>query len=527
MADPLSSDIPGAPARIAAAAVAPSRTRAIPRDWAGAQLVARREIDDLLSDWRILGPALLLVVVFPILMVIMSAEGRIYLLHHPGSVSFSIVTLIPFAMMLIGFFPVSFSLIIGLESFAGEKERNTLEALLATPLSDRALYLGKMLAALALPLAGSLVSMGIYLGGVIAFVGYRPEWLIVGALLLLSVAQALLLVAAALIVSSHTTSVRAANLLAAFIILPLSVLIQANNALILWGGAAVLPLIALAIAVFAVLLIRSGLRLFNREQILAREMDDLRPRQLLGTFRLFLRLPPRAALAARSGGAAGPASRPFSLRRLYGHDIPVLLRLRWPELGIVTLTLIAALALGWGVAAFVPLSLGDILGGDLSRAALADRLQSAAGLQGGGGLLGGMVLNILSGLLRLLLLSVVLIILAVISFGTLPLLFMMLIAALAGFVLAKLALAGLSLAVLGGVLLFPSVLFPALAILLLTAFAARFGLAVAVPPPGFGLGESLLLALAEYVKIAALALPLLLLGEVIQTIVLALAGAFL
>ena len=104
------------------------------------------------------------------------------------------------------------------------------------------------------------------------------------------------MVAAALIVSSHTTSVRAANLLAAFIILPMSVFIQGSNALVLWGGAALLWLVAAALIVFAALLIRLGLRLFNREQILAREMDDLRPRQLPPVFRQLWRLPPRAAL---------------------------------------------------------------------------------------------------------------------------------------------------------------------------------------------------------------------------------------
>ena len=44
-------------------------------------------------------------------------------------------------------FPLMFSSVIASESFAGEKERKTLEALLYTPASDSELFLGKSLAA--------------------------------------------------------------------------------------------------------------------------------------------------------------------------------------------------------------------------------------------------------------------------------------------------------------------------------------------------------------------------------------------
>lgn len=44
-------------------------------------------------------------------------------------------------------FPLMFSVIIAAESFAGERERKTMEALLYTPTSDRELFIGKVLAA--------------------------------------------------------------------------------------------------------------------------------------------------------------------------------------------------------------------------------------------------------------------------------------------------------------------------------------------------------------------------------------------
>src|SRR6476646_2402661 len=146
--------------------------RAAPRAGLAQQpacLIAWRDMRDLVGDWRIIGPAILLIVVFPLLMVVMSSQGRLFLTHAYPAFSFD--SLVPFALMLVGFFPVSFSLMIALESFAGEKERNTLEALLSTPLSDRALYLGKLLASLIPPLLASYLSMGLYLSGVMLATG--------------------------------------------------------------------------------------------------------------------------------------------------------------------------------------------------------------------------------------------------------------------------------------------------------------------------------------------------------------------
>ena len=482
-----------------------------------AWLIAWRDMRDLVGDWRIIGPAILLIVVFPLLMVVMSSQGRLFLTHAYPAFSFD--SLVPFALMLVGFFPVSFSLMIALESFAGEKERNTLEALLSTPLSDRALYLGKLLASLIPPLLASYASMGLYLLGAVAATGYRPDAGILGALALVNLGQALVMVAAALIVSSHTTSVRAANLLAAFIILPMSVFIQGSNALVLWGGAALLWLVALALIVFAALLIRLGLRLFNREQILAREMDDLRPRQLPPVFRQLWRLPPRAALRLRRPEAPlAAAPPPVTWRRLYRADIPALVRLRWPELTIALVTLAVAFLLGWAHAAGHPMALDDIV-------TAGPRALLSGHPLGGADWAGALAFGLLSTVLRVVLLGGFLVVLGVISFGALPVLFMMAIAGSAGFLLGQVVTRGAEVTPAGVALLIASFTLPTLALLVLTAFAMRFGIAVAAPPPGFSLGDSLLLALGEYVKAELLAAPLLLLGQVVQTTLAALFGA--
>src|SRR4030042_6106143 len=55
-----------------------------------------------------------------------------------------IMTLYFFAALFLTM-PVMASSVIASDSFAGEKERKTIEALLATPISDGELFLGKVL----------------------------------------------------------------------------------------------------------------------------------------------------------------------------------------------------------------------------------------------------------------------------------------------------------------------------------------------------------------------------------------------
>ncbi|MBC7224068.1 MAG: ABC transporter permease subunit, partial [Anaerolineae bacterium] len=135
-------------------------------------LVARREAWDNLRDWRILVPILVLTLVFPFLMNVTAQVATDFVERYGAPIIGT--RLVPFLLMIVGFFPISFSLIIALESFAGERERLSLEPLLATPISDAALYLGKVLASLILPLTASLLSIGIYLGSLWLSIRYVP-----------------------------------------------------------------------------------------------------------------------------------------------------------------------------------------------------------------------------------------------------------------------------------------------------------------------------------------------------------------
>jgi uncharacterized membrane protein SpoIIM required for sporulation/ABC-type transport system involved in multi-copper enzyme maturation permease subunit len=176
------------------------------------------------------------------------------------------------------FIPASFSLVLALESFVGERERTTLEVLLSTPLREAEIYAGKVVAVLTVSL--TLCYGGLIVYCVIAFpgLGYFPYAILI-ALAFSTVCQVAAMVAGAVIISLNARTMRAANVMASFIILPMSVVLQVEAALILLGRAEFLWAFALLMALVAVVLLRMGFRGFSREALLARDaglQDPLR-----------------------------------------------------------------------------------------------------------------------------------------------------------------------------------------------------------------------------------------------------------
>ena len=119
--------------------------------------ITRREVTDTLTDWRILIPMFILSFVLPEVLIL----GANFAVRFVGDVN-TISRLVPFVMLLVGFIPASFCLITALETFVGERERNSLEALLSMPISDNQLYLGKLVSSLLPPLLSGLHVEGRY-----------------------------------------------------------------------------------------------------------------------------------------------------------------------------------------------------------------------------------------------------------------------------------------------------------------------------------------------------------------------------
>jgi len=299
-------------------------------------IITRREVRDSLRDWRIVAPILILTLVFP---WIMNFTTRIAIdFVEEYSATIIPIRLIPFGLMIVGFFPITFSLVIALETFVGEKERNSLEPLLGAPLSDASLYLGKLIAATALPLFASYIGIGAYLVWLFYSIHYAPDVVVLVQILLLTTMEALVMVTGAVVVSSHTTSVRAANLLASFIIIPMAFLLQAESVLLFWGNYNVLWYIIAALVVVDLIFVRMGIQTFNREEILSREVDEIKPKRILARFIDQFRV-------------AGK----FSLRWMALEDVPRILKTNRLPLLVTVAALLAIFLLGWRYAGMYPL----------------------------------------------------------------------------------------------------------------------------------------------------------------------------
>jgi uncharacterized membrane protein SpoIIM required for sporulation len=250
-----------------------------------ALVITRREVKDSFRDWRIILPIVFLTFVFPFLSQALTIQFQNYLNSLDGVSYVSLIGArsVPFFLMVVGFFPISISLVIALETFVGEKERRSLEPLLSTPLSSTELYIGKTLAAMFPPLFASLSGMTFYL--VLALSGdlsWRPPIMLLTQIYLLTIVQALVMVAGAVVVSSQTNSTRAANLLASFIILPMAFVVIGESAVMFLApdansptGIQALWAIIGGMFVVAVMFLRVGNSIFNSEELLASTVDQL------------------------------------------------------------------------------------------------------------------------------------------------------------------------------------------------------------------------------------------------------------
>ncbi|MFV1948868.1 MAG: stage II sporulation protein M [Anaerolineales bacterium] len=238
-----------------------------------AWVITRREVRDQFRDWRIIAPIIILTIFFPGLMNFTAQQA----VDFVGKYGAPIIAdrLIPFLLMVVGFFPISVSLVIALESFVGEKERRSIEPLLSSPLTDVQLYLGKLMAVMFPPLIGSFLGIGVYLIGVYRQIGWIPDTILLFQVIALAVVQSLVMVSGAVVISSQTTSVRASNLLASFIIIPMAMLLVGESMIMFWARYQVLWWAIFGQAIIAWLLIRTGIANFNREDLLGRELDTL------------------------------------------------------------------------------------------------------------------------------------------------------------------------------------------------------------------------------------------------------------
>jgi len=171
--------------------------------------------------------------------------------------------------------PVMASSVISSDSFAGEKERNTLEALLAMPLTDSELLFGKILVGFVPSVIITFVSFIIYTVTVDLLTFRRfgvyilptLPWLVM--IIVLAPAIALLGIGVTVVISSKVKGFREAQQLSAMLVVPVLALVfgQASGYLILGGS--VIIVLSIIIGIIDFLVFRFGLFLFQREKILS------------------------------------------------------------------------------------------------------------------------------------------------------------------------------------------------------------------------------------------------------------------
>ncbi|HEY67990.1 MAG TPA: ABC transporter permease subunit [Thermoflexia bacterium] len=463
-----------------------------------------REIRDTLRDWRIVVPTVILTLFFPALMSFVADAALDWVARYGAPIIGE--RMLPFLLMIVGFFPISFSLVIALETFVGEKERRSLEPLLATPLTDTQLYLGKTLAAMTPPLLAAYLGITVYLVGLYFFKGWTPPPILLALILLLTTTEALVMVSGAVVVSSQTTSVRAANLLASFIIIPMALLIQGEAIIMFWANYSVLWWIVLFLVFVDVVLVRMGIHTFNREELLGREIDELNIGSLWRTFCKYLRWEPwlfgldlqKMPAWLRWLGMLGG---------LYGRDIPTILRRSWLALVVVVIGLLFSAYIGCDFAARYQLPpemlrLEHVSAETFAELPAVDWLPTFTIW----GVLGNNVRSLLAGTL-----------LAVFSFGTLAVVLLMAPLAIVFFFVTQAAHLGYNPVLFFAAFVLPHGVLELPAASIATALAVRLGATFMSPPRGMTVGEGWLWALADFVKVfIALVLPLLTLAAAIE-----------
>ena len=449
-------------------------------------LVARREIRDQFRDWRIIFPVVALTLIFPFIMNWTASQILDFVSKYGAGLVGE--RLVPFLLMIVGFFPISVSLVVALDSFVGEKERGSIEPLLNSPLKDWQLYLGKLISSTVPPLLSSYLGMAVYLVG-LAINGIPwPEPVMLIQIIFLTSVQAFMMVSGAVVVSSQATSVRAANLLSSFIIIPSAFLIQWESVVMFWGNFATLWWVVFGIFVLTVLLMRVGLAHFQREELLGHEIDVLR---LKWGWRYFRR--------EFTGGAR-------SLSEWYLRVLPrSVYRLGIASL-LVTGIVVAGVWIGWGLVERFPVALpqaGVNASIDMQEILRYLPLYNV-----------GSVLLVFWQNLRVLVLAMVLGLFTFGVVGVFPLLATM---AVAGYLLGLLSSNGISVLPLVTGMILPHGIIEIPAAILATASVLRTGAILASPMPGKTIGEVWLAALADWARLMlGVVVPLLLVAACVE-----------
>jgi len=167
-------------------------------------------------------------------------------------------------------------IILASYSLVGEKIEKSLEPLLATPITDNELLLGKSIAAFIPPVCAIYISSIFFMGlsdlwthNILGY-SYFPNWNIGLILLAIVPLSALLSIGWSVIVSSRATDVRAAQLQSTLIIIPFFVIYIMTEIGAITLDTKTIGIISGIILVVDIILFFLSTKTFQREEILTK-----------------------------------------------------------------------------------------------------------------------------------------------------------------------------------------------------------------------------------------------------------------
>jgi ABC-type Na+ efflux pump permease subunit len=268
-----------------------------------AWLVFKKDWLEIKRNWQVLLPIILLPLIFSVVFpVVIAGIGSTPVTNTGGDQDFqSLIPNLPLDVqemlanmnanqsmvyiMVLYFFapffliiPVMASSVIGSDSFAGERERKTIEALLATPISDSELLLGKILVSFIPAMIVTFAAYGVYMvivdaltfgmfGGVLLLP--NVNWLIM--MFGVTPVIALCSIGLTVMISAKVKGFKEAQQISIVLLLPVLGLVFAQISGILVLGPLVLAALIGIFAAVDVGIFYLSKKIFRREEILAKQ----------------------------------------------------------------------------------------------------------------------------------------------------------------------------------------------------------------------------------------------------------------
>jgi ABC-type Na+ efflux pump permease subunit len=266
-----------------------------------AWLVFKKDWTEIKRNWQVLLPIIIVPIIFSVvlpavmlgissaptdnastgdfetLIAILPADVQAQIASYsPMQILIYIMALYFFAPFFL-IIPIMASSVLGSDSFAGERERKTIEALLATPISDSELFMGKVLVSFIPAMLVTFVSFGIYTVVVdaLTYSMFNGMLLLPNVnflIMILGVAPALALCSIGLtvMISAKVKGFREAQQISVVLLLPVLGLVFAQVSGLLVLGPLVLAALIGILAVVDVVIFYVGVQVFQREEILSK-----------------------------------------------------------------------------------------------------------------------------------------------------------------------------------------------------------------------------------------------------------------